>query len=164
MTTLNKRITPRPRAEPRLELVEMCWRMQSVHRPTRTLDCSIYRTDVGLELRAGYGVDDPVRTQQFRDSTTGTTDAIRFRTAQARRLAEQWRTKALATAGFEELPLSGPPNDGALRRRSMNQTRSMVMNNTTLDRASLPEEAPLGATGPTIASARASPGMVCGKP
>ena len=42
--------------EPRLELLETCWRFTGPNG--RTFECGIYRTDVGLELRAGYGPDD----------------------------------------------------------------------------------------------------------
>jgi hypothetical protein len=47
--------------EPRLELLETCWRFT---RPNgRTLECGIYATDASLELRAGYGPKDLIRSK-----------------------------------------------------------------------------------------------------
>ena len=56
MVTWDDRMTPRPPREPRLDLLETCWRFLGPSR--RVFECGIYRTDVGLELRAGYGPDD----------------------------------------------------------------------------------------------------------
>jgi hypothetical protein len=40
---------------PRLDLVEMCWRMRSLQKAKRILQCGIYRTDApGLEVRCGW--------------------------------------------------------------------------------------------------------------
>ena len=40
--------------EPRLELLETCWRVTAPSGSSKVLACGVYRTDVGLELRAGY--------------------------------------------------------------------------------------------------------------
>jgi hypothetical protein len=54
-------MTPRPKAEPRLELLEMCWRV--VGSSQRVIECGIYRTDIGLDVRVGYSIEDLLRSQ-----------------------------------------------------------------------------------------------------
>jgi hypothetical protein len=72
-------------AAPRLERLETCWRMRS---PSGR----IYRDDApGLEVRAGYGEEDPLRSQR----------AVEI--GSARELAEAWRQAVLAKGGFAEL-------------------------------------------------------------
>lgn len=46
---------------PRLEIVEVAWRMRAPSG--RILECAIYLTSAGFETRMGYGVDNPVSTQ-----------------------------------------------------------------------------------------------------
>ena len=57
----------------------------------RIIFCAIYRTDAGLQLRAGHSVDDVVRIETVRSLNA------------ARGLAAGWR-HALIGAGFIELP------------------------------------------------------------
>src|SRR5688572_6135945 len=47
--------------EPRLDLVETCWRATSA--TGIVFSCGVYQTDAGLELRVGYGPDDLIRSQ-----------------------------------------------------------------------------------------------------
>jgi hypothetical protein len=79
-----------PEQPPRLELIETCWRFKSPS-DGRVIFCAIYRTDAGPELRAGYSVDEVVRTETVRSINA------------ARGLAAGWR-HALIGAGFIELP------------------------------------------------------------
>jgi len=73
-----------------MELVEICWRMRSLQKSTRVLECGMFRTEApGLEVRCGYGEDDLLRSQ--RTAEIGS----------ARELAEQWRQAVLAKGGFE---------------------------------------------------------------
>lgn len=86
------RLVPRPPApEPRLELLEECWRLQSQHSH-RILTCGIYRTDLGLEVRCGYEPDDLLRSQYAAEIGS------------ARAIAEEWRQAVVAKDGFTELP------------------------------------------------------------
>jgi hypothetical protein len=89
------RSTPSAQAIPRLDLVESCWSFQSPSSQ-RVISCGIYRTDAGLELRAGYSIDDVVRT----DRATSV-DA-------ARALAAEWRA-ALLDKGFVEITAEKGP-------------------------------------------------------
>lgn len=71
---------------PTLTLLEMCWELTSPRG--RVLSCGIYRTDAGLETRAGYG-EDLLRSQYAREI------------ANARTVAADW--KAIAQQkGFSE--------------------------------------------------------------
>ena|SRR5687768_585246 len=54
MTTWDQRMGPRRPQEPRLELVEMVWRMRSQQKAMRIVECGVYRTDAGLEVRCSY--------------------------------------------------------------------------------------------------------------
>jgi hypothetical protein len=94
---------PTPPHEPGLELVETCWRMRSREKADRVLECAIYVTAMGLELRAGYGPDDLMKSQLFVDGPN-TESADR----RARAVAEQWRKQVITTLGFEQLPTWGP--------------------------------------------------------
>jgi hypothetical protein len=88
-------MTPRPKREPRLDLIEVCWRV--VGPSANVIECGIYRTDVGLEVRAGYSLDNLLRSEF-------TTD-IEF----ARHVATIWKEAAIEK-GFTEIPgkLSAP--------------------------------------------------------
>ena len=86
MTTWDERMTARTPQAPRLEAVEVLWRMTGPRG--RLLDCGIYRTDVGLEVRCGYGEHELLRSQY----------AVEIGTARA--IAEQWRQAVLAKGGF----------------------------------------------------------------
>ena len=89
MTTWEDRMTPRLPREPRLDLLETCWRCVG---PTRkVIACGIYRTDAGLELRAGYGPEDLLRSQ------------FAVEIGAAREIAAEWR-QAVIAKGFVELP------------------------------------------------------------
>jgi hypothetical protein len=83
-------MTPRPKPEPRLDLLEVCWRV--VGPSKKVIDCGIYRTDVGLEVRCAYSesVEHLIRSQF----------AIEIGTA--REIAEAWKQAAI-TKGFEEV-------------------------------------------------------------
>lgn len=89
-------MTPRPLPEPRLELVERCWRMLSRQKATRILVCGIYRTDVGLEVRAGYEPDDLLYSKYVPEI------------AAARELGAALRQTVIEKDGFDELPLESP--------------------------------------------------------
>jgi hypothetical protein len=89
--------------EPSLELVETCWRLRSREKADRVLECAIYASAIGLELRAGYGPDDLLKSQMFVDGTNAESADLR-----ARAVAEQWRKQVMASQGFEQLPTWGP--------------------------------------------------------
>ena len=89
MSTWDERMTPRPRPAPRLERLETCWRARS---PTgRVLECGLYRTDAGLEVRMGYG--EQLLASRYRADVEI-----------AHATAELWRQAALENPRFEELP------------------------------------------------------------
>lgn len=90
MTTWEERMTPRPPQEPRLQLLEPAWRLQS---PTgRIVACGLYGTDKpGVEVRAGFSEDDVIRTQQCPEIGA------------ARELATSWRDAAIEK-GWSEPP------------------------------------------------------------
>jgi hypothetical protein len=90
MDQWDQRMTRAPEQLPRLELIETCWRFKNPSNG-RVIFCAIYRTGAGPELRAGYSVDNVVRTETVRSLNT------------ARGLAAGWR-HALIGAGFIELP------------------------------------------------------------
>jgi len=75
---------------PRLELVEIAWRMRAPSG--RILECGIYLTDAGFEVRVGYSIYDPLATQYAL-----TLDL-------ARRNAETFRLATTANPRFEPLP------------------------------------------------------------
>jgi hypothetical protein len=58
--------------------------------------CGIYRTDVGLEVRAGYSDEDLLHSRFAVEIVT------------AREVAEAWRQAIVAKGSFEEL---GPGNE-----------------------------------------------------
>ena len=97
MTTWDDRMTPRATRTPRLELVELSWRMRSLQKATRILECGIYRTDTGLEVRAGYGLEDLLHSKLC----ATVSDALDC--------AEELRQAVIAKGGFEELPPPGRP-------------------------------------------------------
>ena len=92
-----------PAGDPGLELVETCWRMRNREKADSILECAIYATAMGLELRAGYGPDEPLKSQLFVDAANAESADLR-----ARAVAEQWRKQMIATLGFEQLPTWGP--------------------------------------------------------
>ena len=81
----------RATSTPRLERVEVSWRMRRLQKATRFLECGIYRTDTGFEVRAGYGLEDLLHTR-----LCATID-------DARDCAEKLRQTMIAKGGFEEL-------------------------------------------------------------
>ena len=68
--------------------MEMRWRMRSQQKVTRMVECGVYRTDAGLQVRAGYGPDDLLQSQTAPDIGA------------ARNIAEPWRRAVLAKGGF----------------------------------------------------------------
>ena len=68
MTTWDERMTPRPRPESRLELLEVCWRFVGVSQ--RVVTCGIYGVQTGVEVRVGYSAEDILRTQLTPDIVT----------------------------------------------------------------------------------------------
>ena len=89
MSTWDDRMTPRPRREPRLDLREVCWRV--VGPSQKVIECGIYRTDAGLEVRVGYSVNDLMRSQFALDPGL------------AREIAAEWKDAAIQK-GFTEVP------------------------------------------------------------
>ena len=90
MTTWEERMGPRPPAPaPRLELLETCWQLTG---PTgKTITCGVYAVDgPGVEVRAGYSLDDFAKTQRVADVDRG------------RELAGEWKAAAIAK-GFTEV-------------------------------------------------------------
>ena len=81
-------MTPRPRPNPRVELLEVSWRF--VGPSQRVLECGLYAVETGLEVRVGYSAEDIVRTQLVPDIGI------------ARELAAAWRL-ALVEKGFTEV-------------------------------------------------------------
>lgn len=88
-------MTPRQSRKPRLDLVAPCWRMRGPSG--HVLSCAIYRTDVGLEVRAGYA-QDLLHSQRV------------FTVDEGHELAEKFRQTVLGKGGFEELPVTGNAN------------------------------------------------------
>jgi hypothetical protein len=82
------------------EHLETCWRMR---KGDRILECAIYATAFGVELRAGYGADELMKSQLFADAVNAESPDAR-----ARAVAEQWRRQIMAAPGFEQLPTWGP--------------------------------------------------------
>ena len=89
--------------EPSLEHVETCWRLRSRENADRVLECAVYATAIGLELRAGYGPDDVLKSQTFVDGAN-----VESAERRARTVAQQWLKQLIATPGFEQLPTWGP--------------------------------------------------------
>jgi hypothetical protein len=91
MTTWDERMTRRPEREPRLELLETCWKLRTPKG--RLLTCGIYRTDVpGLEVRAGFSDEDLIRSDRSAEICS------------AREIAAAWKQAVLAKGGFSEVP------------------------------------------------------------
>ena len=81
-------MTPRPRREPRLDLIERCRRVVGVPRgeraqlaARRVIECGIYRAGVCLELRCGYG-DDPLQLLRVTGMRSGRALAGAWRPAE----------------------------------------------------------------------------------
>jgi hypothetical protein len=91
--TWEEQFRRRPTREPLLELVEMQWRMKGPSR--RVLECGIYRTDAGIEVRSGYG-EDLLKSE------------VVLTVAKGRELATEWRDAVVAKGGFELLPTMPP--------------------------------------------------------
>jgi len=90
MVTRDDRMTPRPAREPRLDLLEACWRMQTPNG--RILSCGIYGTDApGVEVRVSYGPEDLLRSQ------------VAIEIGAAREIAVEWRKAVIDKGGFTEL-------------------------------------------------------------
>ncbi len=66
-----------------------------MQKATRILDCGIYRTDGGLEVRAGYGRDDLLYSMWITDVANG------------RALAASLHRTVRDKGGFEDLPIGG---------------------------------------------------------
>jgi hypothetical protein len=66
MPTWEERMGGRPVRSPKLERLEMLWRIQA---PTsgREYECVLYRTEAGLELRLQRTEDDVLKTQLLAD-------------------------------------------------------------------------------------------------
>jgi hypothetical protein len=92
MSTWEKRMTPRALRESRLELLETCWRF--IGPSKKVFECGIYRTDAGLEVRAGYGPDDLLRSQFV------------IEIGAAREIAGEWRQAVADKGGFEEVSMT----------------------------------------------------------
>ena len=89
MSAWDKRLAPRPPAP--VQLLERCWRMRSVETG-RFLDCGIYQTADGLELRAGYNPSDLLYKKVIDTLEHG------------RGVAADLRMTVLSTKQFETLP------------------------------------------------------------
>lgn len=73
-------------------IIEVCWRLREPSG--QILECRIYQTDVGLEVRAEYGP----RVLRW--------SALAGELESARTRAHQWRRMMLrAGSGFEDLPI-----------------------------------------------------------
>ena len=72
-------------------LLETCWRVKTPSG--RIVSCGIYADSApGLEVRAGFGEEDLLKSQ--RTAEIGT----------ARELADEWRQAVLAKGGFTDIP------------------------------------------------------------
>lgn len=81
---------PAGRGEPpRLEQLRLHWRM--VGPSGKVLECALYRIGGLLELRCGYGANDPLRTRLVPDDAT------------ADQVAGEWKTIVLAKGSFLDL-------------------------------------------------------------
>jgi hypothetical protein len=82
--------------EPRLELIETCWRMRSLQKATRILSCRIYQTNApGLEVRAAYSDENLLRSQ--RTAEIGS----------AREIAEACRQAVIERGGLTDVSQEG---------------------------------------------------------
>ena len=77
MVTWDERMTRRPEPEPTLFRIEAAWQRRSPSG--RTLDCAIYSTDIGIEVRMGYGENDPLYTRRHGDIHAAREDAVKLR-------------------------------------------------------------------------------------
>jgi hypothetical protein len=92
MTPGDERMGPRASSGLTLELIEMCWRMQSLQEATRVLECGIYRRgNVGIEVRAGYCADDLLYSK------------LCVEIGEAREIGAQLRQTVIGRGGFTEL-------------------------------------------------------------
>jgi hypothetical protein len=76
-------------APARLELLETYWRFRGPSG--RVLECAVYQTNGGLEVRAGYGPEDALYTMRVIDE------------ADARERAARLREAVTEAEGFDEL-------------------------------------------------------------
>ena len=65
--------------------------MRSLQKVTRILECGVYRTDTGLEVRAGYGLEDLLHSR------------LCATLEDARDCAEELRQAVIRKGGFKEL-------------------------------------------------------------
>lgn len=91
MNTWEDRMRGRPPVAPLLELLEVCWRMLGPSQ--RVLECGIYRTAAGLEVRVGYGVDDLLYSMHLPHLEAARVKAVVLRQA------------VVDKGGFAELPV-----------------------------------------------------------
>lgn len=87
--TWEERMTPRPKPEPRLDLIEVCWRV--VGPSQHVAECGIYRTDVGLDVRVSYS-ESVVHSIQSQ---------FAVEIGAAREIADAWKSSA-TDKGFDE--------------------------------------------------------------
>jgi len=90
MDQWEERMTRRPDPVPRLDLLETAWQLRAPSG--RILTCGVYETDVGLEIRVGYG-DDLLYSQ-------------RVVAEDASDKAEELRLAVLAKGGFTDVATS----------------------------------------------------------
>ena len=81
---------------PRLDLIEVCWRV--VGPSTHVIECGIYRTDAGLEVRCGYSAEHLLRSEFSTDIDI------------ARDIADAWKHAVIEKGSFTELPNPDPSN------------------------------------------------------
>lgn len=93
MTIRPERLSSRPLRARRLELVEVCWRMRAPSG--RILECGIYLTDAGTEVRTGYEKADDLLDSHL---------AVGI--ASARAYADELRQGVRARGGFQQLSVS----------------------------------------------------------
>jgi hypothetical protein len=86
--TWEDRMRPFARPKPRLDLIEVCWRV--VGPSQHVIECGIYRTFIGLDVRVGYSIEHLIRSQF----------AVELGTA--RQIAGAWKRAAIEK-GFEEV-------------------------------------------------------------
>lgn len=85
--------TPTQHREPRLERIEICWRV--VGPSKRVLTCALYRTDApGVEVRSSYTEDSLVSSSLERNLDL------------AREKARLWHGAVMAMGSFEDVTLS----------------------------------------------------------
>ena len=95
----------RPFLDPAAELVEMCWRFQSVVEPSRTIQCAIYqpkRRPLQARVEYDHGL---------------IVDAWVVKTLRAGRTwAARWRTRLIKQGGFRELSEASQTSSTIQRR------------------------------------------------